>query len=425
MPGRAFLAICAALALTASAPPRSQPTTLSVAGRSNGTPWIAADGRFVAVAWGATAGTKTDVFTAFSRNGGQTFSRPVQVNVVAGEAHLGGEMPPRVALARRSGAADPEIVVLWTTRGDSTALKTARSRDGGRTFEPPIVLQSEGAPGNRGWPSLALDNHGTAHVMWLDHRGLAAGGSGAMSHADHKTAAPGDAMQMAGHSALYYAAAGGGASPRERELTKGVCYCCKTALAAGADGALFAAWRQVYPGNLRDIAFSVSRDAGRSFTSPERVSEDKWALDGCPDDGPALAVDARGVVHLVWPTVIAGADTVGALFYASRDGRAFTTRVRIPTLGSPRPSHPQVALDVSGRIIVAWDELVDGERVAALRQLKPQSDGTMTFGPIVRLGEGGRATYPVMAGASTGLVAAWTSGAPEASVISVRQIRVP
>jgi hypothetical protein len=347
------------------------------------------------------------------------------VNVVAGEAHLGGEMPPRIALVRRIGAADPEIVVLWTTRGDSMALKTARSRDGGRTFEPPIALQSEGAQGNRGWPSLALDNQGMAHVMWLDHRGLAAHGSGAMSHADHKTAAPRDAMQMAGRSALYYAAAGDGAAPRERELTTGVCYCCKTALAAGADGALFAAWRQVYPGNLRDIAFSVSRDAGRSFTPPERVSEDKWALDGCPDDGPALAVDARGVVHLVWPTVITGSDPVGALFYASRDGRAFTTRVQIPTLGSPRPSHPQVAVDASGRIIVAWDELADGERVAALRQLKPQPDGTIAFGPIVRLGEGGRATYPVMASTSSGLVAAWTSGAPEASVISVRQIRVP
>jgi hypothetical protein len=423
MPGRAFLAVCAAIALTASAPTHSRPTTLSVAGRSNGTPWIAADGRFVAVAWGATAAAKTDVFTAVSRNGGQTFTQPVQVNVVAGEAHLGGEMPPRIALARRSGAGDPEIVVLWTTRGDSTALKTARSRDGGRTFDRPITMQSQGAPGNRGWPALATDNHGTAHVMWLDHRGLAPGGSGGMSHADHKTAASRDAMQMAGQSALYYAAAGDGASPHERELTRGVCYCCKTALAADANGALFAAWRHVYPGNLRDIAFSVSRDAGRSFSSPERVSEDKWALDGCPDDGPALAVDTHGVVHLVWPTVIAGQSPEGALFYASsRDGRAFTTRVRIPTLGSPKPSHPQIAVDASGRLTVAWDELVGGERVAALRQLKPQRDGTIAFGPIVRLAESGRATYPVMASASTGLVAAWISGAPEAAVISVRQI---
>ncbi len=423
MRGRAVLAVCAALALTASAPAGSQPTTLGVAGRSNGTPSIAADGRFVAVAWGATAGAKTDVFTAVSRNGGQTFSRPVQVNAVAGEAHLGGEMPPRIALARRSRAADPDIVVLWTARGDSTAIKTARSRDGGRTFDTPIPLQSQGAPGNRGWPSLALDSHGTAHVMWLDHRGLAAISGGHMNHAEHKTAAPRDAVQMAGRSGLYYAAAGKRTAARERELTTGVCYCCKTALAAGADGALFAAWRHVYPGNLRDIAFSVSRDTGRSFSSPARVSEDRWAIDGCPDDGPALAVDTHGVVHIVWPTVVGGAAPEGALFYASsRDGRAFTTRMRIPNLGSLRPSHPQIAVDASGRITVAWDELVNGERVAALRQLKPQSDGTIAFGPIVRLAESGRATYPVMATASTGLVSAWTSGAPEAAVISVRQI---
>jgi hypothetical protein len=124
--------------------------------------------------------------------------------------------------------------------------------------------------------------------------------------------------------------------------------------------------------------------------------------------------------------MIGGAAPEGALFYASsRDGRAFTARMRIPTLGSPKPSHSQIAVDASGRVIVAWDELVDGERVAALRQLKPERDGTIAFGPIVRLAESGRATYPVVASASAGLVAAWTSGTPEASVISVRQIPVP
>jgi hypothetical protein len=395
-----------------------------VAGRANATPWIAADGTFVAVAWGATALTRTDVFTAVSRDGGLTFSRPVQVNVEAGEARLGGEMPPRIALARRSGAGDPEIVVLWTARGDSTALRTSRSRDGGKTFSPPVTMQSQGAPGDRGWPALALDGRGTAHVLWLDHRGLAASGGGRMNHADHKTAAPRDGVAMAQHSGLYYAASGGGAAPGERELTKGVCYCCKTALAAGADGAIFAAWRHVYPGNLRDIAFSASRDSGRSFTPPERVSEDKWALDGCPDDGPALAVTQPGVVHLVWPTVIAGANEEGALFYASsRDGHTFTTRVRIPTLGGPRPSHPQIAVDAAGRISVAWDELIDGGRVAAVRELEPQTDGKVAFGPIVKLGVGERSTYPVIAGLPAGLVAAWTSGPPEASVILVRRIR--
>ena len=114
---------------------------------------------------------------------------------------------------------------------------------------------------------------------------------------------------------------------------------------------LVAAWRHVYPGDLRDIAFAISRDGGRSFSAPSRVSEDGWAINGCPDDGPALVVDAGGVTHIVWPTVIAGDEPVGALFYAStRDGQRFTPRVRIPTLGSPKPMHPQVALAADGTL---------------------------------------------------------------------------
>ena len=46
-----------------------------------------------------------------------------------------------------------------------------------------------------------------------------------------------------------------------RALTSGVCYCCKTSLAI-ADGSVYAVWRHVYPGNMRDIAFTVSRDGG-------------------------------------------------------------------------------------------------------------------------------------------------------------------
>ena len=78
----------------------------------------------------------------------------------------------------------------------------------------------------------------------------------------------------------------------ERELAKGVCYCCKTALALGGNGAVYAAWRHVYTGNIRDIAFIASTDGGRTFAEPMRVSEDRWELAGCPDDGPSMAVDA-------------------------------------------------------------------------------------------------------------------------------------
>ena len=178
---------------------------------------------------------------------------------------------------------------------------------------------------------------------------------------------------MAQKSGLYYATAGKAAST-ERELAPGVCYCCKTALAIGPDGSVYAAWRHVYPGNFRDMAFTSSRDGGRTFAPPVRVSEDGWAINGCPDDGPALAVDRSGAVHLVWPTVIDGPNPEGALFYATtRDGRTFTARTRIPSSGAGRPSHPQIVVDGRGRVVVAWDESVNGRRVAVAREVKGQS----------------------------------------------------
>lgn len=396
--------------------PASSTVVLDVPGRADETPGVAASGSFVAVAWGAKIQGKTDVFLAVSGDGGASFGPPVQVNATAGEARLGGELPPRVALVSRPGATMPEISVVWTARGEATEIKLARSRDGGKTFSTPVTLSSAGAKGAREWAAVVFDRQAGIHAIWLDHRGTAAERTNGSGHAAHEPGAEPDGGAMAGKSALYYASVGARAS-NERELTKGVCYCCKTALAAGSNGYVYAAWRHVYPGNLRDIAFTSSRDGGRSFASPVRVSEDGWAINGCTDDGPAMAVDASGTVHLVWPTVIGGTAPEGAIFYAStRDGQRFTPRIRVPTLGGPKPSHPQIALDAAGRIFVTWDESVKGRRVAAVRELRLHRDRKPAFGEVVDLSPNGPATYPVLASTGKGIVAVWTAPGDPASV---------
>jgi hypothetical protein len=124
-----------------------------------------------------------------------------------------------------------------------------------------------------------------------------------------------------------------------------------------------------------------------------------------------MAVDAKGAVHLVWPTV---KDEQGVILYAvSTDGRSFSAPTRVPTLGGAKPSHPQIVLDRSGRVTVAWDESQNGVRRAAVRQI-----GAAT--PPVVLGDA--TSYPVMATTNSGVVAAWTSGAANASVITVRRL---
>jgi hypothetical protein len=393
--------------------------TLAVLNRTNATPSIAAEGTTVAVAWGAsTEAGATDVFVATSRDGGRTFGQPMLVNDGAGDARLNGEQPPRIAL--HGGA----VTVVWTAKGaNGTKLLQSRSSDAGATFARAVAVPGSDGIGNRGWENAVVDANGRAYVVWLDHRELAQqDGMVAASHHDHAAmmregaAAKPDGVAMAQRSKLYVASLDGAVAPRA--ITGGVCYCCKTALAAGSDGTLYTAWRHVYPGNIRDIAFSTSRDGARTFAAPLRVSEDKWVLEGCPDDGPSMAVDAKGRVHIAWPTLVndAGADgpTI-ALFYAtSADGVRFTPRARIPTEGMPH--HPQIALASNGTVAIAWDESANGQRRAAVGQATMDGSGAARF---TRTVVADKAVYPVVAATRDGTAIAWTSSVSGRSVIQV------
>jgi hypothetical protein len=386
---------------------------LGVTGAANASPSIAVSGDRVAIAWGARgASGATDVYVATSVDGARTFSAPERVNDTPGTARLGGELPPRVAFA------GSHLVVAWTAREEGgTSILSARSNNGASRFAAPRVLQRGGAPGDRGWAALAADNHGATHVIWLDHRGLAPDAPAGPSHHGHDRSASAqhDGVAMAQKSALYYAAGDGA----EREIAKGVCYCCKTALATGADGAIFAAWRHVYPGNIRDIAFTTSRDGGRTFASPVRVSVDEWQLEGCPDDGPALAVDARRTVHVVWPTVTGSPEPHKAIFHATTsDGRTFTARERVSPVGR-NTAHPQIAVAGSD-VWVLWDEIVGGRR--SVFMAAREANGA--FGaPRMLSGEAVSASYPVAGVADGVLVAAWVEGAASDSQIVVRRVR--
>jgi hypothetical protein len=392
--------------------------SLGVPGRSNATPSVAADGTLVTIVWGAsTPAGATDVFAAVSRDGGRTFGPPVRVNDVDGEARLNGEQPPRVALR------GSVITVVWTAKGkNGTRLMQSRSDDGGRTFAKATPVPGGDAVGNRGWENAVADRDGRVHVVWLDHRELAQqDGAVAASHHDHAAAVSGskpDGVAMALRSKLYLGSLDGAVPPRP--ITGGVCYCCKTALATGIDGAVFAAWRHVYPGNIRDIAFTSSRDGGKTFAPPLRVSEDKWVLEGCPDDGPAMAVDGKNRIHIVWPTLIGegSAEPTIALFYAmSTDGIRFTPRRRIPTEGMPH--HPQIAVGSDGSMTIAWDEGANGKRRATIGRTTIDAAAAT---PVTRTVIGEAGVYPVVAATSDAAIVAWTSGPSASSTIQVARV---
>lgn len=419
----AMSAAALGVALAGVVPRAESPVVrLAVPGRSNAAPWIASHGRFLAVAWGAQLEGKWDVYVATSDDEGATFGPPVRVNTLVGDGRVSGEIPPRVAMHQLAGAAAPEVVVAWNAKDRGTEIRIARSRDFGRTFGAPRSLQATGAAGDRGWHALTLDAAGTAHVIWLDHRGLAdpSATAGANARAADHGSGEHDGVAMAMRSRLHYAVDGAAGAGAEQPLAPGVCYCCKTALVPTRRGVL-AAWRHVYAGNMRDIAFAWLGGAAASV-QPPRVSEDGWSINGCPDDGPAMAVDSADRVHIVWPTVIPGPDPVGALFHAvMTGGDRFGERQRVPTLGAPKPSHPQVAVDGAGRVFVAWDEIRGGVRTAAIVDAVALADGTLRFAAPLALAPAGPTQYPVMAPLARGVAVAFAAGPPGASIIQVQR----
>jgi hypothetical protein len=414
------------LALTVTEAPvdtRSGTTIdIGLAGRANANVSIGSSGAFVGVAWAArTKDDVTDIYSAMSRDGGRSFAAPVRVNQMPGEASVSGEQPPRIVLSR-SGV--PAIVVVWTAKSASgTRLVSARSTDGGESFGPAAPVPGSDASGNRGWESAAVTADGDVVAVWVDHREVPtrtgdATGTGHQRGATHPLS-PGEGVARAQFSQIFFASLNQPGSARA--IARGVCYCCKTSVATSVDGTVVAAWRHVYPGNIRDIALATSSDGGRTFAPPVRVSEDNWVLDGCPENGPAVAIDHANAIHVVWPTLIpgsAGADATMALFYAtSKDGQRFTTRQQIPTEGVPR--HPQIAIGPAGTITVVWDEQLKGERRIVVATGTSGAKNSVHFVRQLVSDEAG--TYPAVTSLTDAAIVTWTSGTTGDSVLRVER----
>jgi hypothetical protein len=391
--------------------PAAETRTIGVPRRANAYPSLVAAGGFAAAAWGATtAAGRTDIYVATSRDSGRTFGPPVRVNQSAAEASLSGEQPPRLALIPHAGRS-PAMVAVWTTkRAGATRLVSARSDDGGASFGAAVPVPGTDGPGNRGWESIAVAPDGSVVAVWLDHGAL---GAAAMNHADHVHTQPGrnaDSVARAQLSKLFFARLG--RDNNAHAIASGVCYCCKTALTTDKTGAIYAAWRNVYPGNVRDMAFSKSADGGRTFTPPVRISNDNWVLDGCPENGPAIAVDEHGRIHAAWATLVADAganrEPTLALYYAtSEDGVRFTPRQQVPTAGVPR--HPQLTLTPQGEIILAWDEFDAGSRRIAIVRGTAGSNGVARF-TRQAIDSDAPAVYPAVASTGDSVLLLWTSG---------------
>ncbi|HVZ47528.1 MAG TPA: hypothetical protein VG916_01980 [Gemmatimonadaceae bacterium] len=398
---------------------------LAVDGRVNDNVSASARGNMVAVSWSGTVRDTTDVYVAVSVDGGRSFGAPRQVNTVPGDARVSGEQPPRAVLIPDPDGF-PQALVVWTRKDPAgTRIAWSYTKDG-TTFSPAALVPGADGAGNRGWESIARSDSDRVFALWLDHRETANAAVAPM-HRHEAGAAPmemkvtdaptADPVARAGLSRLWFSSVDGVIPARA--IASGVCYCCKTALAA-AGNRVVAAWRHVYPGNQRDIAFTESTDGGRTFRAPVRVSEDHWKFDGCPENGPAIAIDPAGATHVAWVTPRDGVDGAPlALYVASTaDGATFSPRAEVRTAGAV--AHVQLVAERSGGLVLAWDEATPAGRVVRVARGSAAGNGAVFRTPLTMPGTG---DHPALAASDSGTTLAWVRRDAAPSVIGV--IRVP
>ena len=384
--------------------------TLAAADASNPTVALGPRGAGY-VAWVSAKGGASDVYLARTDGGS-----PVRVNDIPGDAAPHEQAPAQVA-------AGPEgnVYVVWQNgrevagrRFPASDLRLARSTDGGRTFAPAVTVNDDagGLPSSHTFHDIRVAPDGAVYVSWLDSRrrdAYKAARPSPASHAGHRAHGADGALKGHGgppedpatpRSEIRVARStdGGRTFGASVVVDDGVCPCCRTALAIGADGGVFVAWRKVFAGDVRDVVVARMAPGGRAFGAPVRVHADDWVFPGCPHAGPSLATDARGRLHVAWYT---GKEGRQGLWYSRSDdaGRSFAAAEPVLAGGWVPPSRASLAA-AGERVWVTWDDRRTPDGALSLALVDGSAPGAATEA-------GARGKSPAIAADGERVLLAW------------------
>lgn len=295
------------------------------------------------------------------------------------------------------------IFLTWASKtGDAErTVFLSRTSDNGKTFDTPRGLSKGGVFKSRG--KSGYERRATPHLGMAGDKLLLAWSGADLAGAGIKflwaesadagdtfstpvsivratesnatfisfTAGPGGdigAAWLAGAQQVFAAVRRAGASAFEEERLvyagqdgKGVCPCCATAVCFGADGTLYVGFRNIQ-GEYRDIAVARLRPGQKAFEGPFPVTPDTWKLNGCPHDGPSLAV-VGGELHVVWMDAHSG------------PSRCYHARARLADLkfearplyadGPGTQGNAKLCADATGGLHVVFEQSLGAESADA------------------------------------------------------------
>ena len=332
------------------------------AGAADYSHYPAGGGQFVSATFGPDGRLwrivpeKQHVYVDYSTDLGKTFSIPVLINTESQHIKVSGENRPGIAVDS-SG----RIYVTYAAEGDQpVTVYFSVSTNNGLNFSTPSPISDKASEANSFQGRLALNSSGQAYVFWHDDR----------NRIDWKQ--PGNA--------IYYTTINGqGDHAAAQKLSDTICDCCRIAVAFDNQALPVLLTRFIYPGGIRDHGLIKTQANGKKPLE-WRVTFDQWAIEACPDHGPAIAV-SDNKYHIAWFTQ--GSVRQGLFYaYSTDQGQHFSTPL---ALGNTEklPSHPDVM--AKGKYVtLTWTEF-DGTKTQLL--VRQSNDGGLTWLPAKSIAE--------------------------------------
>ncbi|MGR9106302.1 MAG: sialidase family protein [Gammaproteobacteria bacterium] len=337
--------------------------------------------------------TDDHVFVDYSKDHGKTFSTPVVVNPERVPIRARSEYRSQIAVdsANRVYVVYPAFGLQpWTTY-------LSVSEDGGQHFSPPEPLSDQAKVANSFEAVATLDPEDRLYLFWHDERESASEESG---------------------NAIYYSIrdATGKWIQFNRKVAEGVCSCCRLAADLDRGGQAVLVFRNIYPGNIRDHELARAGADGETWTKA-RLFKDNWQIEACPTHGPALEIGADGRYHVAWFTQ--GRARQGLFYaYSSDGGRDFSEPMAIANGLEGLPSHPDV-ISLEQRVVIAWSEF-DGSGSRILARQSADSGATWSQ-PRVLAKSSSESDYPFLLSDGRTIFLSWNTQSEGYRLIAIEK----
>lgn len=277
----------------------------------------------------------------------------------------------------------------------------AISKDGGKTWPTEFIPHEDGVNAEHGFVSMVPRDKDKMFAVWLDGRNTKTidenGNKGAMTL----------------HGAVFDRE---GNILEDYELDSRICDCCQTT-AATTDEGIIVAYRDRSEGEVRDIF--VIRQTAEGWSEPVAVHSDNWLINGCPVNGPQLAVRGDRVA-LVWFTSADNDPRVNIAF-SNNEGKTFSAPIRMND--NKALGRVDVAWINNSEVLLTWMESGD---YSGIRLARVNYRGEVIYkGNLATTDPGRKTGFPKLAVGKNGIYMGWTVVGDSLTGVKLVQLHIP